>query len=87
MTFDDHNGAIGHLAASICTICNNEIGLVAFVLDAHQNQRPQHLVASSGRCDQSRLSSSPPQIAADLFDQVLLVVRKIGNCLQQRLKT
>jgi hypothetical protein len=32
------------------------------------------------------LLQTPPQIAADLFDYVLLVVKKIGNRLQQRLK-
>src|ERR1700675_4769199 len=56
------------------------------VLDAHQNQRAQHLLRRQAAATRLGLLQTPPQIAADLFDYVLLVVKKIGNRLQQRLK-
>src|SRR5712675_3524154 len=57
------------------------------VLDAHQNQRAQHLLWRQAVATGLGLLQTPRQIAADLLDHVLLVVQKIGNGLQHRLKT
>src|SRR3982074_2880785 len=56
------------------------------VLDAHQNQRAQDLLRRQAATTSLGVLQAPCQIAADLFDHVLLVVKKIGNGLQQRLK-
>src|SRR6266851_1803308 len=57
------------------------------VLDAHENQRAQDLLRRQAAATSLGFLQAPRQIAADLFDHVLLVVKKIGNGLQQRLKT
>src|SRR6266568_7708310 len=56
------------------------------VLDAHKNQRAQDLLRRQAAATSLGVLQAPCQIAADLFDHVLLVVKKIGNGLQQRLK-
>jgi hypothetical protein len=57
------------------------------ILDAHQNQRAQDLLRRQAAATSLGFLQAPRRIAADLFDHVLLVVKKIGNHLQQRLKT
>src|SRR5450631_2257732 len=56
------------------------------VLDAHENQRAQDLL----RCDAAATSlgvlQAPYQIAADLLDHIFLIVEKVGDGLQQRVK-
>jgi len=57
------------------------------VLDAHENQRAQDLLRRQAAATSPSILQSPRQIAPDLFDHVLLVVKKIGNGLQQWLET
>jgi hypothetical protein len=57
------------------------------VLHAHQHQRAQHLLRRQAAATGLGVLQTPRQIAPDLFDHLLLVVKKIGNGLQQRLKT
>jgi hypothetical protein len=56
------------------------------VFDAHQNQRAQHLLRRQAAATGLGFLQAPRQIAADLFDHVVLVVKKIGNSLKQRLE-
>src|ERR1700674_1997092 len=56
------------------------------VLDAHENQRAQDLLRRQAAATSVSVLQAPYQIAADLLDHVLLVVKKIGDGLQQRLK-
>ena len=72
-----------------CASVGNPLAQFAIVpvLDAHQNQRAQDLLRRQAAATRLGLLQAPRQIAADLFDHVLLVVKKIGNRLQQRLKT
>src|SRR5229473_210076 len=56
------------------------------VLDAHQYQRAQDLLRRHAAATSLGVLQAPYQIAADLLDHVFLVVEKIGNGLQQRLK-
>ena len=78
---------VGELAQ--CASVGNPLAQFAIVpvLDAHQNQRAQHLLRRQAAATGLGLLQAPRQIAADLLDHVLLVVKKIGNRLQQRLKT
>jgi hypothetical protein len=71
-----------------CAFVGNPLTKFAIVpvLDAHQNQRAQHLLRRHAAATRVGLLQTPHQIAADLFDYVLLVVKKIRNRLQQRLK-
>src|SRR6266850_1564003 len=57
------------------------------VLDAHQHQRTQHLLRRQATATGRGVLQASYQIASDPFDHVLLVVEKIGNSLQHRLKT
>src|SRR6267378_3529808 len=52
------------------------------VLDAHENQRAQDLLRRQAAATSLGFLQTPSQIAADLLDHVLLVVKKIGNGLQ-----
>src|ERR1700694_1824672 len=56
------------------------------VLDAHENQRAQDLLRRQAAATSVSVLQAPYQIAADLLDHVFLVVKKIGDGLQQRLK-
>src|SRR5258708_34658356 len=78
---------VGELAQ--CASVGNPLAQFAIVpvLDAHQNQRAQHLLWRQAVATGLGLLQTPRQIAADLLDHVLLVVQKIGNGLQHRLKT
>src|SRR6202048_92877 len=71
-----------------CASIGNPLAQFAIVpvLDAHENQRAQDLLRRQAAATSLGLLQTPRQIAADLFDHVLLVVKKIGNGLQQRLK-
>ena len=78
---------VGELAQ--CASVGNPLAQFAIVpvLDAHQNQRAQHLLWRQAVATGLGLLQTPRQIAADLLDHILLVVQKIGNGLQHRLKT
>src|SRR5260221_2152319 len=71
-----------------CASIGNPLAQFAIVpvLDAHENQRAQDLLRRQAAATSLGLLQTPRQIEADLFDHVLLVVKKIGNGLQQRLK-
>jgi hypothetical protein len=51
------------------------------VLDAHQNQRAQDLLRRQTGAPRLGVLQTARQIAADLLDDILLVVKKIGNGL------
>src|SRR5271165_3984251 len=57
------------------------------VLDAHEHQRAQNLLRRQTAATRLGSLQTPRQIASDLLDDVLLVVEKIRDGLQQRLKT
>src|ERR1700704_640982 len=69
-----------------CASIGNPLAQFAIVPDAHKNQRAQDLLRRQAAATSPGVLQAPCQIAADLFDHVLLVVKKIGNGLQQRLK-
>src|SRR5271156_3722788 len=56
------------------------------VLDAPQNQRAQDLLRRQTGAPRLGVLQTARQIAADLLDDILLVVKKIGKGLQQRIK-
>ena len=56
------------------------------VLDAHENQRAKDLLRRQAAATSLGFLQAPRQIAAYLLDHVLLVLKKIGNGLEQRLK-
>src|SRR6266481_3316792 len=72
-----------------CASIGNPLAQFAIVpvLDAHKNQRAQDLLRRQAAATSLGVLQAPFQIAADLFDYVLLVVKKIGNGLQQWLET
>ena len=57
------------------------------VLDAHENQRAQDLLRRQPAATAPRLLQTSHQIAPDPLDHLLLVVKEVGNRLQQRLQT
>src|SRR5216684_6991034 len=57
------------------------------VLDAHENQRAQDLLRRQSTATAPRLLQTSHQIAPDPLDHLLLVVKEVGNDLQQRLQT
>src|SRR5216683_1993830 len=71
-----------------CASIGNPLAQFAIVpvLDAHENQRAQDLLRRQAAATSLGVLQAPYQIAADLLDHVFLVVEKIGNGLQQRLK-
>ena len=71
-----------------CASVGNPLAQFAIVpvLDAHQNQRAQHLLRRQTATTCSGVLWAPYRVASDSFDHLLLVVKKIGNSLQQRLK-
>jgi hypothetical protein len=54
------------------------------VLDAHENQRAQDLLRRQSTATAPRLLQASYQIASDPLDHLLLVVKEVGNGLQQR---
>ena len=67
-----------------CASIGNPLAQFAIVpvLDAHENQRAQDLLRRQAAATSLGFLQTPSQIAADLLDHVLLVVKKIGNGLQ-----
>src|SRR5712691_10040784 len=55
------------------------------VLDAHENQRAQDLLRCQSTATAPRLLQTSHQIAPDPLDHLLLVVKEVGNGLQQRI--
>jgi hypothetical protein len=54
------------------------------VLDAHQNQRAQHLLRSQPMTASVGVLQTPPKIAPDRLDHLLVVIKKVGDGLQHR---
>src|ERR1700682_2393262 len=71
-----------------CASIGNPLAQFAIVpvLDAHENQRAQDLLRRQATATSLGFLQTPRQIAADLLDHLLLVVKKVGNGWQQRLR-
>ncbi len=52
------------------------------VLDAHQNQRAQHLGRSQPAASGLGVFEAALQIASHLLDHLFVLVQKVGNALQ-----
>src|ERR1700681_672564 len=79
-----HRQTIAIRELAQCASIGNPLAQFAIVpvLDAHENQRAQDLLRRQATATSLGFLQTPRQIAADLLDHLLLVVKKVGNGLQ-----